>query len=445
MVTTKSKLWIAIAAVIVIGSIAGYAVYTRNRGVIVIRSGRALRQDLTQTVSANGEIKPKKYVNISSNAFGRIVQMPVKEGDHVNSGQLLIRLEAIQTEADVSSAQAGLDAAQAELEGMSAQSRSGQAAVNTARAEVTRSEADLARVQQARDRAEQLNKDGLISREQLERARSDFNVGSAQVEAARARVTQAQAQADQAAKQSDSLSLRLNQQRAALTRARDQLNKTTIVAPLEGIITNLPVHEGEIAIVGIQNQPGTTLMTIADMSVITAEVQVDETDIVNLRVGQEAQVKVDALGENVLVGHVSEIGNTALTRSSGAGNPASASQEAKNFKVVITLDTPPVELRPGLSCTASIVTATRSKVLTIPIQALTVREFDVPGATKKEEREGVFVIDNGVVHFRVVKTGIVGTTDIEIVEGLNEGEELVTGNFQALRTLQENARVRIEQ
>jgi HlyD family secretion protein len=442
--TTKTKILVASLAVIVTGSIVGYTMYQRNRGVVAVRSGRALRQDLTQTVSANGEIKPKNFVNIGSNAFGRIVQMPVKEGDQVRAGQLLIRLEAIQTEADVRGAEAGLDASQAEIEGMSAQARSGQAAVNTARAEVARAEADLNRVQQAFNRAEQLSRDGLISREQLERAKSEFDVASAQVNASRARLAQSQAQADQVTKQSDSLTIRLNQQRAALTRARDQLSKTTILSPLEGIITNLPVHEGEIAIVGVQNQPGTTLMTIADMSIITAEVQVDETDIVNLKLGQEAQIRVDALGENVLLGHVSEIGNTALTRGP-SGNQAANAQEAKNFKVVITLDNPPPELRPGLSCTASIVTATRSKVLTIPIQAITVREFDVPGEMKKEEREGVYVINNGVVLFRAVKTGIVGTTDIEITEGLNDGEEIVTGNFQALRTLQDNTRIRIEQ
>ena len=443
--TTKVKVFIAAATVLVIGSVVGYGVYARNRDVVAIRSGRTQRQDLTQTVSANGEIKPKKFVNISSNAFGRIVQMPVKEGDRVREGELLIRLEAIQTEADVRAAQAGLDAAQAELEGMSAQARSGQAAVNTARAEVLRSEAEFSRSQQAFNRAEQLSRDGLISREQFERTKNDLDVAQAQVNASQARLAQSQAQADQVTKQTDSSSLRLNQQRAAVTRARDQLNKTTIVAPLEGVITNLPVHEGEIAIVGVQNQPGTTLMTIADMSVITAEVQVDETDIVNLRLGQEAQVKVDALGDKPLIGHVSEIGNTALTRTSATANPGSNAQEAKNFKVVVTLDGPPPELRPGLSCTASIVTATRAHVLTVPIQALTVREFDVPGQPKKEEREGVFTIKNGIVQFRTVKTGIVGTTDIEITEGVDEGEEIVTGPFQALRTLKDSSRVKIEQ
>jgi HlyD family secretion protein len=243
---------------------------------------------------------------------------------------------------------------------------------------------------------------------------------------------------------------------------------------LDGIITYLPVNEGEIAIVGVQNQPGTVLMTIADMSVITAEVKVDETDIVNVKLGQEARIKVDALGDRMLMGHVSEVGNSALTRSGTTTTTTTqtGSQEAKDFKVVVTLDDPPQELRPGLSATATIVTATRERVLTIPIQALTIREFDPDAKTtsaetgsgvalatpvdstqtanqsgsqkKKIEKEGVFSIKNGVALFRTVKTGITGTTDIEILEGLVENDEIVTGPYQVLRTLKDNTRIKIE-
>src|SRR6185436_18038108 len=204
-------------------------------------------------------------------------------------------------------------------------------------------------------------------------------------------------------KQRDSSVTRIAQQRAGLTRAKDQFSKATIRSTLDGIITYLPVNEGEIAIVGVQNQAGTVLMTIADMSVITAEVKVDETDIVNVKVGQEAKIKVDALGDKQLMGHVSEVGNSALTRNGGTSTTtAGGSQEAKDFKVVVTLDNPPPELRPGLSATATIVTATRQQVLTVPIQALTIREFDPDGKTdsadsnkKKIEKEGVFTIKNG--------------------------------------------------
>ena len=455
--TNKKKLTIAAVVVVAISSIAGYSVVARNRGVVGIQAGRVVRQDLTQTVSANGEIKPKKYVNVSSNMMGRIVRLPVKEGDRVKDGQLLVQLEAVQSEADVRSAEASLDASQAEVEGMAAQIRSSEAAVTSSKAEITRSEADLVRTRQAYDRAKQMQKEGLISNDQFERTRADFDIADATLNSAKARLSQAEAQLGQVLKQRDSTSIRIAQQRAGVVRARDTFSKTTIRSTLDGIITNLPVNEGEIAIVGVQNQPGTTLMTIADMSIITAEVKVDETDIVNVKLGQEARIKVDALGDRMLLGHVTEIGNSALTRSTGtaAGAAATTGQEAKDFKVVITLDEPPPELRPGLSCTATIQTATRQQILTTPIQALTIRELDAtdPKAKaasaaapnkKKVETEGVFILSNGVAFFRPVKTGITGTTDIEILNGLGESDQIVTGPYQVLRTIKDNTRIKIE-
>src|SRR6059036_2712377 len=460
---TKKKLLIPVLIVVVTLSIVGYGMFIRNRGVVTVQTGRVIRQDLTQTVSANGEIKPKKYVNLSSNMMGRIVGLPVREGDHVRAGTLLVQLESIQSEADVRSAEASLDAAQTELEGMSASIRSAQAAITSAKAEITRAEADLARAKQNFDRAERMSKEGLIAKEAYDRAKADYDISAAQLNAANARLSQAEAQLAQILKQRDGTALRIAQQRAQLTRARDQFSKTTIRSTLDGIITYLPVNEGEIAIVGIQNQPGTTLMTIADMSIITAEVKVDETDIVNVRLGQEARIKVDALGDRMLLGQVTEIGNSALARTTSSSIGTSGTgQEAKDFKVVITLDDPPPELRPGLSCTATIETATRQQIVTAPIQALTIREFDpadpiaqstgavavtAPAARankKKVEKEGVFVINNGVAFFRPVKTGITGTTDIEIVEGLTENDQIVTGPYQVLRTLADNARVKIQ-
>jgi len=464
--TTKKKFLTAVLIAVAILSAVGYGMFVRNRGVVTVQTGRAIRQDLTQTVSANGEIKPKKYVNVSSNMMGRIVRLPVKEGDRVREGSLLVQLESIQSEADVRSAEASFDAAQTELEGMSASIRSAEATVASAKAEITRSEADLARARQNFSRAEQMTREGLIAKEQYDRAKADFDISSAQLNAAIARLAQAEAQEAQALTQRNSTALRIAQQRAALTRARDQFSKTTIRSTLDGIITNLPVNEGEIAIVGIQNQPGTTLMTIADMSIITAEVKVDETDIVNVRLGQEARIKVDAVGDRMLLGHVTEIGNSALARTTSSTIGTSGTgQEAKDFKVVITLDDPPPELRPGLSCTATIETATRQQIVTAPIQALTIRELDpadpiaqstgASGAValtgpaaranrKKVEKEGVFVINNGVAFFRPVKTGITGTTDIEILEGLAENDQIVTGPYQVLRTLADNARVKTQ-
>ena len=435
-------LLVAIAA----GAYLGYGYYN-TLDILVVQTGEATRQDLTQTVASTGEIKPKKSVNISSNAMGRIIRMPVKEGDRVKEGALLISLESIQTAAEVESAQAMLAAGQTELDAFQSQIRSNDASIVTAKAEITRAETDQNRAKLNLDRAEAMHKDGLISREQYDHTKADYDVAAAQLNASRARLLQAEAQAAQTLKQRDGTSLRLAQQRTSLIRAEDQLSKTTITAPLTGIITYLPVNEGEIAIVGVQNQPGTTLMTIADMSVITAEVKVDETDIVNVRIGQEAEIKVDALGDRTLKGHVSDVGNSAVNRSGQTGNTG-GNQEAKDFKVVITLDDPPEELRPGLSCTASIITARTKQVLTIPIQALTVREFDDPEdplKKKKIEKEGVYVIKDNVVTFRPVKTGITGTTDIEILEGLSEKEKIVTGPYQVLRTLEDNKKIKPEE
>jgi HlyD family secretion protein len=452
--TTKKKILIAVLVVVVISSTVGYSIVARNRGVIAVQSGRVVRQDLTQTVSANGEIKPKKYVNVSSNMMGRIVHMPVKEGDRVRNGDLLVQLESIQSEADVKAAEASLDAAQAEVEGMSASIRSADAAVTSAKADITRSEADLVRAKQAFDRSEQMNKEGLIAKDAFEKAKADYEIAQASLNSAKARLAQAEAQSAQVLKQRDSTITHIAQQRAGLTRARDQFSKTTIRSTLDGIITYLPVNEGEIAIVGVQNSAGTVLMTIADMSVITAEVKVDETDIVNVKLGQEARIKVDALGDKILMGHVSEVGNSALTRSSGTTSTTSGtSQEAKDFKVVVTLDDPPQQLRPGLSTTATIVTATRQHVLTVPIQALTIREFDADAeaikndatkSKKKIEKEGVFTLKNGIALFRQVKTGITGTTDIEVLDGVAENDDIVSGPYQVLRTLKDNTRIKIE-
>ncbi len=460
--SVMKKLLIAVLFVAVVGGAVTYAVVRRDRSTVTVETEYVARQDLVQSVVANGEIRPKQYINISSNAFGRIVSLPVSEGDRVDQSQFLAQIESVQTEAEVQSAQAGLDAVASELEGMEASIRAVEASLASAEAEKRRIEADFARAELEFDRAKQMLAEGLISREQFDRQESAFRVAVAQLELADARIAQADAESARTLTLRDGLTFRMGQQRAALTRARDELSKTTITSPLSGVITYLPVNEGEIAIVGIQNQPGTTLMTIADLSVITAELRVDETDILNLEVGQRAQVRVDALGDSVLNGTVSEIGNTALTEGGGGVvSTTPTTDEAKDFKVVITLDDPPDELRPGLSCTASIETATESNVLTIPIQALTVREVDeadvpefvenpviVPsrsGAPVRVEQEGVFVINDQTVSFRPVQTGIIGTTEIEIVNGLSEGNEIVIGSYRVLRTLEEGARVRVEE
>ncbi len=260
----------------------------------------------------------------------------------------------------------------------------------------------------------------------------------------------------------------ITQNQANLTRVSDVLQKTTYEAPFDGVITNLPVREGETVVIGIQNSPGSTLMTLADMSVITSEVKVDETDIVNVRLGQPADVTIDAIPHKVFHGVVSEIGDNAIVRSTGVATSqaTSTSEEAKDFKVVVTLTDAPADLRPGLSSTAKITTATRSNVLSIPIQALTVRtqadlvphdkdgsKGAVEAATsapadaskQKEEVQGVFVVrSNKKAEFVPVDTGISGTTDIEIVKGLQDGDEVVTGSYKVLRTLKPGTSVKID-
>jgi HlyD family secretion protein len=248
-----------------------------------------------------------------------------------------------------------------------------------------------------------------------------------------------------------------------VSRSRDVLSQYEAVAPLDGVVTNLPVRVGETVVPGIQNSAASTIMTIADMSIITAEVNVDETDIVSVKLDQSADVTIDAIPNRTFKGRVIEIGDTAIVRSTGvaASQSQTSSQEAKDFKVVIALDIPEDMVRPGLSCTAKIVTATRSHVLAIPIQALTVRQKGQleqpkngkaaarpldPAAQKvaREELQGVFVINNGKAEFRKVKTGITGATDIEVLSGLHDADQIITGSYQVIRTIRNEAKVKID-
>jgi HlyD family secretion protein len=299
-------------------------------------------------------------------------------------------------------------------------------------------------------------------------SKSDFDSRKNAWATADAGLTQATARVAQAKAQKDSASRHVAQARATLTHYTDLLQKTTYPAPFSGVITNLPVREGETVVIGIQNAQGSTLMTLADMSVITAEVKVDETDIVNVRLGQPSDVTIDAIPKKTFHGKITEIGNNAIVRSSGlsTSQQTTASEEAKDFKVVITLTDAPEELRPGLSTTAKITTATRSNALSIPIQALTLRTKDQieaqnnpPGSVhaaepaakevaskskKDDEVQGVFAIRNKKAMFVPVNTGITGTTDIEVTDGLKEGDEVITGSYKVLRTLRPGSSVRVD-
>src|SRR5271170_3801617 len=355
------KVAIGVGAAVLVALIVGFTVHQSSKNVVTVQTGKVQREDLATVVSASGEIKPKTYVNIGANAFGKITHLHVKEGDRVKKGQLLAQLENVQSSADVNANQASLQMAQTDA-------LAADAALKTSQADLVRAQADYERNKLDWERAQNLFKDGLISKSDFDSRRNAWATADAGLVQAQARVAQAKAQTDSADKH-------VSQNRATLTRFADVLQKATYTAPYYGVITNLPVREGETVVMGIQNSPGSTLMTLADMSVITAEVKVDETDIVNVRLGQPAEVTVDAIPKKVFHGTVSEIGDNAIVRSTGVATSqqSSTSEEAKDFKVVVTLSDPPQDLRPGLSTTAKITTAARNSVLTIPIQALSIR------------------------------------------------------------------------
>ncbi len=462
----KWKWILGIGGVIVVAGGVFASVQMSQRGIVTVQTGKVVRSDLTSVVTASGEIKPRDYYNIGANVMGRIVAINVKEGDHVKKGEVLARLENIQAGADVQAQQASLNSALAD----SAAAESGLKATNdniqNAQATVDRAKADLEKAQIDFQRGAELWKDKLIAKQDYDVRKLTLDSQAAVLRGAQAAYQQMLAQRDQAASQLNGAQKRVTQSQAMLRRVDDVLAKHMATSPIDGIVTNLPVRMGETVVPGIQNSSASLIMTIADMSLITAEVKVDETDIVNVKLDQLADVTIDAIPNQTFKGHVTEIGNTAILRSTGlaASQSAVSSQEAKDFKVVIALDNPPASIRPGLSCTSKIITATRQKVLSIPIQALTVRqrgdlEPEKPGGgkvvqastldpvkekAKKEELQGVFIVKKNAAEFREVKTGITGTTDIEVLSGLKDGEEIITGSYKVIRTLRNAAKVKID-
>jgi HlyD family secretion protein len=372
-------------------------------------------------------------------------------------------LESVQPQADVNAQKATLDSAEADTTSAEASLRAADENFTSALATVDRSKADLEQAKLDFARGQQLLEDRLIAKQEFDTRRTTYESRAAAVREAEARVAQAKAQQAQAASQVIGTQKRIAQGKAMLTRFDDILRKHNTYAPLDGVVTNLPVRVGETVVPGIQNSSASTIMTIADMSLITAEVKVDETDIVNVALGQAGDITIDAIPNKIFKGHVTEIGNTAILRSTGqaASQSAISSQEAKDFKVVLALDNPPDEVRPGLSATAKITTATRKTALTIPIQALTVRQKGdlepekkggVQAASKpdpaaekarKEEIQGVWVIAGGKAEFRKVDTGITGATDIEVLTGLKDGDEIVTGSYKAIRTIRNETKVKV--
>ena len=468
--TTKWKVGLGVVgALLVAGGVYGSIQYGK-RGIVTVQTGKVTRQDLTSLVTASGEIKPRNYINIGSNAAGpaRITEIRVIEGQTVRRGQLLAQLESVQPEAEVAAQRANVSSTEAE----SAASEAGLSVedenIRTLEAGLQRSRTELEKAKVNFARIEQLFNEKLIARRDYDDAKLGIDAAQAAVRESETRIPQAKARRAQLVASLTAAQRRITLSQANLRRAQDVLARTQAVSPIDGMVTNLPVRIGETVVPGIQNSAASLIMTIADMSFITAEVKVDETDIVNVKLDQLADVTIDAIGTTkIFKGQVIEIGNTAILRSTGlaASQSAISSQEAKDFKVVVKLLDPPTEIRPGLSCTAKIITATRKNVVTLPIQALTVRQkgdlealspaAEKAAATKapdpaaekarKEEIQGVFVIVKGEqAVFRKVETGITGATDVEVLAGLNEGDEIITGSYKVIRTLKNDAKIKVD-
>jgi HlyD family secretion protein len=381
------------------------------------------RRDLVAAVTASGKIQPKKKVDVSADITGRITRIAVREGDLVQKGQFLLQIDPTIYEANLQRANAAMSSSEA----------------GTIQAKASRDQSSRA-LQRTKELHEQ--NPNLISQEQLEQAQTAFDIAEANLTAATHLVEQA---------------------RAGLQEARDQLAKTHLVAPMTGRVTRLAVEEGEVAVPGTFSRETGLLLTISDLSVIQTKVQVDETDVVRLHLGDSVQVTIDAFPDTTFIGRVTKISNSAiLTAASQVGG--AQSDRAVDYEVEITLSNPPAEVRPDLSATAQIITDTRKQALSIPIIALTVRE-NTPVSTEqkpargaaqaatpadtshrgggpKKEAEGVFLVHNGVATFHAVKVGIAGEEHFEVIDGVHQGDTIVAGPYQAIRDLKEGARVK---
>lgn len=394
---TRKKVIIIFVVIVVIGLIVFMNLRAqRDKGVKVITE-KVKKQDLTSIISASGEVKPKKNVNISAHIPGRIIKIGVEEGQRVKENEFLLKLESTQYEASADRDKAQIQSLQADL---------------------IRAEAVLKRDEGFLERQKTLFEEELISREQLESSQAQYDISKAQYEAILFQIKQAE---------------------ASHQSSMDNLEKTVFNSPIEGIITSLRVEEGEIALVGTMNNPGTVLMTIADLSVMEVEVEVDETDVIGVKIGQMAEVRVDAFPNTKIVGKVTEIGSSALQK-------VTPTEESKDFKVVITLDDPPAHLKPGLSASADIITAEKEDVLAVPISALVLREKEGEDIGRGDEQEeGVYIVSESKVKFYPVQKGIMGELKVEVISGLEEGQEVAIGPYNALRQLKEDTLVKPEE
>ncbi len=449
----KKIVWIVVVVVVLAGVVAA-SIYHSQSDVTKVATGKAARQDLVSIVSGTGQIKPLTYVNVGATAFGRITKLNVKEGDHVKEGAILATVENVQPQATVAAQEATIAASKTDV-------TSFVAAEKTAAANILQAKADLEQKRLDYGRSKELYNEKLIAKQDFDAKQAAYDMAVATLAQREAALAQAQAQT---ASQRGHVDQAVASQRANF----DSLDKTVSRAPFDGLVTNVPVREGETVVVGIQNAGGSTIMTLADMSVITAEVKVDETDIVYVRLNQPVDVTVDALPGRTFKGHVTEVGDQALLRTTGLSTTQSTTgtEEAKDFKVVVTLD--PVkgteydDLRPGLSTTAKITTANKPDALTIPIQALVQRDAateklfnanngKIPAAAsatpgKAQLVQGIYMVNNlhgkMRVNFVPVTTGITGATEIEVLGGLKAGDEIVLGPYKILRSLKSGTAVK---
>ena len=455
---TWQKVGIGVGAVVVLGGIVLFSVNQANKGVVTVQTAKVAPQEsLVSQVTASGEVKPTTYTNVTAQGFGRITSIVVKEGDHIKKGEVLLTQENIQANADVDAQAASINSAESGVQ-------ASEASYKSAQADLVQQQANLEKAKLDWERGQGLFKDGLIPKQDFDQRKTTYDAQFAAVDSSRAHVLSLKATLDQMRSQ-------VLQGRAVLVHTKDILHKTTYTSPINGIVSYLPERVGDYVVPGIQNSNGSFLMTLSDMSIVTAEVKVDETDIVSVRIGQDADVTIDAVPGTIFKGKVTEIGSQAVLRTSGLATTQSttSNQEAKDFKVVVTLASPPENLRPGLSTTAKIKTAEKKNVLAIPIQALAVRTRKdleeaaknakngtgssvtlaapppaAPGDPKKDEIQGVFVVNGKKAVFRPVDTGITGVTDIEVTKGLQQGDEIVVGSYKALRTLKPESSVKVD-
>jgi HlyD family secretion protein len=433
---TTRRLVVAVLVLIAAGAAAGALWWFRRDTAIRVTTERVDTRDLEAVVSASGKIQPKRLVNISADTPGRVVDLAVAEGQPVVQGEFLLQIDPRSLRTRVDSGAASLRAAEAALEQM----RQG---VETARVQ-------LAQAEQTLRRQQDLWRQQLTTRETLDKTEAEVQV--------------AQSGLKEREKQVVAQLARIDQERASLEAARHDLSKVRIESPIDGIVTRRNIQEGETAVIGTMNNPGTVLLTLADMSVIQAEVEVDETSIPQVELGQQATVTIDALPDRVFTGRVAEIGNSPIQASTGQ---AQAASQATNFKVVIVLDQQIPDVRPGFTCAADITTAVREGVTAVPIPAVAVRElvYDAsgrvvprrngaepgapapldlkPGETRKEV-EGVFLLRDGTAAFTPVEIGIAGDRFFEVVSGLQPGDEVITGPYDSVRNMADGARVVVE-